>query len=330
MERTATIMGEPVTKLYKRKLRLKDRKKGFFFDSREIREKLPDEVRKSKAGKKLKTFDCSNCPLDKNAKHVPGFGDPNSNVWWLGRDPGRTEVSRGRPFVGRAGKLLRRICRGADFRISTYGYIDNIVSCRPPGDTFNKTAAKCCYKSLDDKLKAHKPELIVTLGREATERILGFCDSVEAFNAIPIPSHKYNCIVVPLYHPSYVSRQGSSMFEKDYLRWIKKIKNSWTTIKNSEDFVGGFLKENSLNYKTREIKTIDQFKSVAKFIKKAGQFSIDFENNTSKVYTEGSELFIGSLATWINVGAKKKIRVPFGYWFKLSDYYDYWTESELS
>jgi len=178
-----------MSKLYKRKLRLKDRRKGFFFDSSEIREKLPDEVRSKKAGKKLKTFNCTNCPLDKK-NFVPGHGDPARSIWWLGRDPGRgevkpTEIEDRKPFVGRAGKLLRRICRGADFRISTYGYIDNIVSCRPPGDTFNKTAAKCCYKSLDDKLKAHKPELIVTLGREATERILGFCDSVEAFNAIP-------------------------------------------------------------------------------------------------------------------------------------------------
>jgi len=318
-----------MSKLYKRKLRLKDRKKGFFFDSTEIREKLPAEVRSKKAGKKLKTFNCSNCPLDKG-KYVPGAGDPARRIWWLGRDPGRTEIAKGEPFVGRAGKLLRRISGAADFGISNYGYIDNIVSCRPPGDTFNKTAAKCCYKSLDDKLEEHKPELIVTLGREATERILGFCDSMEAFNAIPIPSHKYNCIVIPLYHPSYVSRQGSAMLEHDYLRWIKRIKQYWRIIKNSEGFVDSFLKENSLNYKTREIKSIGQFREVAKLIKKSGVFSIDFENNTSKVYTEGSELFVGSLATWIIIGVKKKMLVPFGYWWKHSDYYDFWTQSERS
>jgi uracil-DNA glycosylase family 4 len=322
-------MEELVTKLYKRKLRLKDRKKGFFFDSREIREKLPDEVKKSKTGKKLKTFDCSNCPLDKGTKHVPGFGDPESNVWWLGRDPGRTEVSRGRPFVGRAGKLLDRITSSADFRADHY-YIDNIVSCRPPGDTFNKTSAKCCYKELEDKLIQYKPKLIITLGKEATERILGFCDSMEAFNAIPVPSHKYGCVVYPLYHPSYISRIGSSMLENDYYRWIRMARDLNLAFRADGTFLTNFLKENSLNYKTREIKSIEQFKRVAGLIRKAKEFSIDFENNTSKVYTEGSELFVGSLATWVSIGKKKKYKVPFGYWWKHSDYYGYWDESERS
>jgi uracil-DNA glycosylase len=142
-----------MSKLYKRKLRLKDRRKGFFFDSQEIREKLPEEVRR-KGGKKLKTFNCANCPLDKK-NYVPGAGDPARTIWWLGRDPGGNEVRQDprTPFVGRAGKLLRRIANAAKFPISSYGYIDNIVSCRPPGDKFNKTAAKCCYKSLDEKLE---------------------------------------------------------------------------------------------------------------------------------------------------------------------------------
>ena len=165
-----------MSKLYKRKLRLKDRKKGFFFDSQEIREKLPAEVRTKGKGRKLKTFNCANCPLDKK-NYVPGAGDPHRTIWWLGRDPGRAEVKPvivddRIPFVGRAGKLLRRIANAAKFPIATYAYIVNIASCRPPGDKFNKTAAKCCYKSLDEKLEKYKPEIIVTLGREATERIL--------------------------------------------------------------------------------------------------------------------------------------------------------------
>jgi DNA polymerase-1 len=321
-----------MTKLYKRKLRLKDRKKGFFFDSTEIREKLPEEQRKARPGKKLKTFDCNNCPLNKK-NYVPGDGDPNSDVWWLGRDPGRTETAQGRPFVGRAGKLLRRIAGVARFFVEDK-YIDNITSCRPPGDTFNKMAAKCCYKSLEDKLAKHKPKYIITLGREATERILGFCDSMEAFNGIAVPSHKYKAIVFPLYHPSYISRMGSTMLERDYLRWIKWIKNIMDMYKLDDSSIGGptntFLKTNSLNYKIREIKSIDQFRKVAKLIRKAGVFSLDFENNTSKVYTEGSELFVGALGTWVSIGGKKKIKVPFGYWFKMSDYYGYWTESERS
>jgi uracil-DNA glycosylase family 4 len=50
---------------------------------------------------------CQKCRLYKTAKcGVPGEGDVDTEIALIGEAPGATEDATGRPFVGRAGKLL--------------------------------------------------------------------------------------------------------------------------------------------------------------------------------------------------------------------------------
>src|SRR3989344_4465338 len=92
-----------------------------------------------------KIKNCTACPLYKNANHaVPGEGDPNSKIFFIGEGPGYYEDRSGRPFVGRAGKLL-------DTTLVKVGltrqevFIGNVVKHRPPEnrDPFPAEIAAC-------------------------------------------------------------------------------------------------------------------------------------------------------------------------------------------
>ena len=54
-----------------------------------------------------KWFEKCQCELKKTATQpVPGDGNPNSEIVFIGEAPGRDEDRQGRPFVGAAGKFL--------------------------------------------------------------------------------------------------------------------------------------------------------------------------------------------------------------------------------
>ena len=40
---------------------------------------------------------------------VPGEGDPNADLMFIGEGPGAEEDRQGRPFVGRSGELLTKM-----------------------------------------------------------------------------------------------------------------------------------------------------------------------------------------------------------------------------
>ncbi len=59
-------------------------------------EKIAEEIR-----------NCEICKQGKSGKAVPGEGNPDADIVFIGEAPGKTEAVTGRPFVGRSGKLLR-------------------------------------------------------------------------------------------------------------------------------------------------------------------------------------------------------------------------------
>ena len=75
---------------------------------------------------------CTNCRLhETRTKAVPGEGDPDTEVVFVGEGPGFNEDRQGRPFVGRAGDLLVKLLASIGWRRDDV-FITNIVKCRPP------------------------------------------------------------------------------------------------------------------------------------------------------------------------------------------------------
>lgn len=73
-------------------------------------------------------------PLREGATHlVFGEGNPDTLLYFLGEAPGKSEDNQGRPFVGRAGKLLTSLLNSIGIKREGV-YISNVVRFRPPNN----------------------------------------------------------------------------------------------------------------------------------------------------------------------------------------------------
>ncbi len=117
--------------------------------------------------------DCQKCALYKQALNpVPGEGNPNSKIMFIGEGPGAKEDELGRPFVGNAGNLLTKLLALAGLRREDV-YIANVVKHRPPNnrDPLPEEVASC-WPYLEEQIKVIKPKIIIPLGKHAMERFI--------------------------------------------------------------------------------------------------------------------------------------------------------------
>ena len=116
---------------------------------------------------------CTACGLCKKRGHaVPGEGNPEALILFVGEGPGAEEDKQGRPFVGRAGMLLDKMLAAIGLDREQV-YIANIVKCRPPENrTPAETEAKACLPFLRRQVKLINPRIIVCLGATAAKYIM--------------------------------------------------------------------------------------------------------------------------------------------------------------
>ena len=75
---------------------------------------------------------CEKCPLHQGrTRTVPGEGNPNSPLLFIGEAPGFHEDQQGRPFVGAAGQFLESLLRSIGVSRRQV-FIANVIKCRPP------------------------------------------------------------------------------------------------------------------------------------------------------------------------------------------------------
>lgn len=114
---------------------------------------------------------CQRCRLAQGRTHaVPGEGDLNAMVLFVGEAPGAEEDRLGRPFVGRSGQYLTEVLARCGIARSD-AYITNLVKCRPPGNRDplpDELAA--CEDYLLRQIEIIHPRIIVTLGRLSMQR----------------------------------------------------------------------------------------------------------------------------------------------------------------
>lgn len=115
---------------------------------------------------------CQICQQDKIGKAVPGEGNPDAKVVFLGEAPGKKEAETGRPFVGRSGQLLRSMIRDAGLKEEDV-YITSPVKYLPKRGT--PTAKEIAHGKihLDQQIEVINPEIIVLLGSVASQGALG-------------------------------------------------------------------------------------------------------------------------------------------------------------
>ena len=148
---------------------------------------------------------CRLCRLCENTNNaVPGEGNENAEVMFIGEAPGRDEDLQGKPFVGAAGKFLTTLLESINMQREDV-FITNIVKHRPPNNRDPlPDEVEGCFPYLDDQIKAIKPKLIITLGRHAMNRFLPDMKISavhgQAKRVKSIFSEKQ--VIFPLYHPA--------------------------------------------------------------------------------------------------------------------------------
>ena len=123
---------------------------------------------------KQNVIKCTKCDLCKTRTNaVPGKGNFQSDVIFVGEAPGRNEDKNGEPFIGVAGKKLSIALDEAGISRDVV-YITNIVKCRPPNNRIpNTNERNTCQEYLKQEISIIKPKLICILGNTAFNSILG-------------------------------------------------------------------------------------------------------------------------------------------------------------
>ncbi len=185
----------------------------------------------------LKSFyetckDCKKCKLSEGRTQVVfGDGNPDSGVLFVGEAPGADEDIEGRPFVGKAGKLLTKELESIGLLRERDYYITNVAKCRPPNNRppEDEEMHACSY-ILKQEIKLINPRLIIALGKTAavglsgTKQISPTKDRGSFIKSTPkSPVLTPGTPIFITYHPSYLLRNPPEInnFRED----LKKIKS---------------------------------------------------------------------------------------------------------
>lgn len=150
------------------------------------------------------------CDLKQGARNlVFADGNPAARVMLLGEAPGRDEDIEGRPFVGRAGRLLDKMLAaiglardGEDAARAVY--ISNILPWRPPQNRDPESSEIAMMMPFVERHVALvQPDVLVLMGNISCQAMLGRRGITRLrgawTTALDLP-------VLPMFHPAYLLR----------------------------------------------------------------------------------------------------------------------------
>ena len=168
----------------------------------------------------------------KNISNTTVFsdGNPDSNIMLIGEAPGKDEDLQGKPFVGKAGKLLDKMLAAIDLD-RTNVYITNIIPWRPPGNrqpTIKEIIL--CLPFVQRHIELINPKLLILLGGTAAKALLMSDSGIMRLQG---KWHNYSSyglanpiLTRAIFHPAFLLRSPSykKMTWEDLLEVQKEIK----------------------------------------------------------------------------------------------------------
>ena len=169
--------------------------------------------------------DCKLCSLYETRNNpVIGEGSLDVKILFIGEGPGYWEDMKGRPFVGRSGKVLDELLESIGLKREDV-YIANIVKCRPPENRNPMTEEiKACTPFLDLQIEIIQPKIIATLGNFATSFIFEkFGLEKKSISTVHGKVFDMGSVkIIPLFHPAVAvynsNRKGELMEDFKNLR----------------------------------------------------------------------------------------------------------------
>jgi uracil-DNA glycosylase family 4 len=156
--------------------------------------------------------DCQNCGLAQGRTQVVfGMGNADADLMFVGEAPGFHEDQQGKPFVGRAGKLLDELL--AEIGMTRQDcFIANTLMCRPPDNRDPQPdEIAACKPFLMRKIELIQPRVICTLGNFATKLLTGRPDGITKVRGTP-QVHDLGgrtVFLYPIFHPAAALRTPS-------------------------------------------------------------------------------------------------------------------------
>lgn len=137
---------------------------------------------------------------------VPGDFPIGARLLVVGEAPGAQEDLAGRPFVGKAGRLLDELLADVGIARSDIA-VANVLKCRPPANrTPTRAEAVRCSGWLDRQVALLDPPLVVALGGTALAWALGTGVRLGDVRGQVLPWRGRRLVVS--YHPSAAIRFG--------------------------------------------------------------------------------------------------------------------------
>ncbi|MBT4870286.1 MAG: uracil-DNA glycosylase [Candidatus Diapherotrites archaeon] len=168
--------------------------------------------------------------IDTNGKIVFGRGSDNPKILFIGEAPGFSENEKGKPFVGRSGRLLDTWI--SELEIEKDFAIVNVVPIIPLKDNGIRapTDEEINYflPFTEKYIELLSPKVIVLLGRSAAS----IFDKNLTLGQI---KHWKKTKLFFIYHPSYYLRKGGKGFEGT-LKQLKNFLNDKTKQETLTDF----------------------------------------------------------------------------------------------
>ena len=167
-----------------------------------------------------------NCELQKNATNlVFADGNPKSSIMIIGEGPGANEDKEGKPFVGRAGKLLDKMLEAIKLNRKNV-YISNVVNYRPPMNRRPTDQEINRYLPfLSKHIEIINPKILLLLGSTALNALIGDEDVISKARGkwIKKKISPVNPDIIISFHPAYLMRQpDQKKYAWEDLKMIRK------------------------------------------------------------------------------------------------------------
>ena len=149
------------------------------------------------------------CPLVAHRTQVVfGSGNADAELMFVGEAPGAEEDRQGKPFVGRAGKLLDRLL-GEIGLSRDQTFVANVLKCRPPGnrDPLPEEIEECS-PYLFRQVALIEPLVVCTLGNFSTKLLTGEPTGITKVHGRPQRRELGGLAVqlYPIFHPAAALR----------------------------------------------------------------------------------------------------------------------------
>ncbi len=158
---------------------------------------------------------CPLCRKGGTGKSVPGEGNADADIVFIGEAPGREEAKLGRPFIGRSGRLLRKAIQGIGLKEEEV-FITSPVKYLPVHGTPSRESILHGREHLLKQLSIIGPQVVVLLGNVACAALIGERVRISKEHGRVI--RREGRIYFVTYHPAYALRfpAGKEEFLKDF------------------------------------------------------------------------------------------------------------------